>query len=94
MPEGGEVAIDAQPDPQGFQGEAGVVGDGGAEFGLVAAVERHAAIDGRPGGDFAGGLVAADKLSDPLGTGGVFASGFCESPSGLEVGKHPGSQVE
>ena len=94
MPEGGEVAIDAQPDPQGLQGEAGVVGDGGAEFGLVAAVERHAAIDGRPGGDFAGGLVAADKLSDPLGTGGVFASEFCESPSGLEVGKHPGSQVE
>ena len=94
VPEGGEVAVDTQPGPQGFEGGAGVVGHGGAEFGLVAAVERHAAIDGRPGGDFAGGLVAADKLSDPLGTGGVFASEFCESRSGLEVGKHPGSQVE
>ena len=94
VPEGGEVAVDAQPGPQGFEGGAGVVGYGDAEFGFVAAVERHTLVAWRTGGDFAGGLVAADELSDPFGTGGVFASEFCESQSGLEVGKHPGSQVE
>ena len=58
MPEGGQVAIDAQPDPQGFQGEAGVFGHGGAEFGLMSAVERHTFVAWRTGFEFAGSLVA------------------------------------
>jgi hypothetical protein len=94
LPKGGKVAIDPQSDPQGFEGEAGVIGHGGAKFGFVTAVERYAVVAGRTGFDFAGGLITADKLSDPLRTGGILASEFCEGQSSLEVGKHPGSQIE
>lgn len=62
-----------------------MVGDGGAEFGRVAPVERNPAVDGRAGGDLAGGPVAADELPHPLGAGGVFTAEFGEGASGLEV---------
>lgn len=78
MPEGGEIAVDAELGAEGFEGEARVVGDGGAEFGFVALVERHAAVEGRAGFDLAGGLEASDELADPLGAGGVFAPEFGE----------------
>lgn len=90
MPEGGEVAVDAEAGAEGFESEAGVVGDGGAKFGFVAAVEGDSFVAGRPGFNFAGGLVAADELADPFGAGGVFASEFGEGEAGLEVGENAG----
>src|SRR5471030_1246644 len=62
---------EAQLHPQRFEREIGLLGNSRPEFGFVAAMERHGLRDRRPGRDFAGGLVAADELPDPLGTGGI-----------------------
>jgi len=87
------VTRDAELGAEGFEGEARVVGDGGAEFGLVASGERHPTVDGRAGVDLAGGLEAADELSHPFGAGGVLAAEFGEGPTGLEVREDTGTQV-
>ena len=94
MPKGGEVAVDAEVGAEGFEGEAGILGDGGTKFGLVAAVEGDTPVAGRPGFDLASGLVAADELADPFGTGGILAAEVGEGQAGPEVGEDPGPQVE
>ena len=51
-------------------------------------------IDRRAGGEFAGGLVAADELPHPFGADGVLAAEGGEGKAGLEVGEDAGPEVE
>ena len=51
-------------------------------------------IDRRAGGEFAGGLVAADELPHPFGADGVLAAECGEAEAGLEVGEDAGPEVE
>ena len=94
VPQGSEADVEAEPGPQRFEGEVGLFGDGGPEFRFVAAVERRLLDAGRPGGDFAGGLEAADELAGPFGADGVFAAEAGEVEAGLEILEDALAQVE
>lgn len=69
-------------------------GDGGPQFRFVAAVKRQPFDEGRPGGDFAGGLKPTNELPDPFGAGGVFAAELGEAQSGLIILENSLAQVE
>ena len=83
--QGADADRQPQGGPQAVQGQVGVGGHGGPEFRLVAAVGRELLGDRRAGGDFAGGLVAADEPANPLGGDGVLAARRGEGEAAQEV---------
>lgn len=92
--QGADADPDAEPVPECFEREVGLLGDRPAQGGLMTDMERLGFLERRPGRDFAGGLMAADELTDPFGAGGVLAGQAGEVHAGKKVGENPLAQID
>ena len=91
--QGRDAHVEPQFGPQTFKRKVGLFGDGGTQFGFMLAMEWHTFRNGRPSRNFARGLVASDELTNPFGTGGVFACQLGEGHATLEVDENALTQV-
>jgi hypothetical protein len=89
-----DAGLQAELGVHAVQGQVVILGDGGADRGLVALVERLFLDDLGPGGDLAGGLVAADETAGPFGADGGLAAEFGEAEAFGVVGQDAGAHVE
>jgi hypothetical protein len=92
-PEGGDADVEAESLAEGFEGVAGIVGQGPADLGIVALVEG-ALLDSRGAGrDLASEFVPPDESPSPLGGNGVLATEFGEGQPGLVIVKNSLAEV-
>lgn len=80
-----EADVQCQFGPQAFQGEVGLFGHGAAQSGFVATIERHLFGERRSGRNLAGGLIATNELTNPLGTNRVLATQVGKLQTALKV---------
>lgn len=77
-----------------FECESGMAGDSGSDLLFVTAMEGDDMVEGRSGGDFAGGLESSGDLSNALGRDGVLSSGIGEVHSVLNVVEDTLTEIE
>ena len=94
MPEGGKIAGDAELSAKCFESEAGILLDGLAKLGFIAAMKGDASVSRGASFDFAGLFEASDELPNPFGTDRVLASQVGKGQTGLVIRQNPSPKIE